>query len=50
VVHATLHLLGHDHEDDAQAVAMEELERSILAGLGVPDPYAEATGAREALP
>ena len=50
VVHGTLHLLGHDHEDDAQAVAMEELERSILAGLGVPDPYAEATGAREALP
>jgi probable rRNA maturation factor len=50
VVHGTLHLLGHDHEDDAQAVAMEELERSILAGLGVPDPYAEATGTREALP
>jgi probable rRNA maturation factor len=50
VVHGTLHLLGHDHEDDAQAVAMEELERSILAGLGVPDPYAEAPGAREALP
>jgi len=50
VVHGTLHLLGHDHEDDAQAVAMEELERSILAGLGVPDPYAQATGAREALP
>jgi len=50
VVHGTLHLLGHDHEDDAQAVAMEELERSILAGLGVPDPYAEAVGTREALP
>jgi probable rRNA maturation factor len=50
VVHGTLHLLGHDHEDDAHAVAMEELERSILAGLGVPDPYAEATGTREALP
>ena len=49
VVHGTLHLLGHDHEDDAQAVAMEDLERSILAGLGVPDPYAEAAGALEAL-
>jgi probable rRNA maturation factor len=50
VVHGTLHLLGYDHEDDAEAVAMEELERSILAGLGVPDPYAEVIGAREALP
>lgn len=42
VVHGTLHLLGYDHQDDAAAVAMESLERSILADLGVPDPYAEA--------
>lgn len=40
-VHGTLHLLGHDHEDGEDAEAMESLERSVLAGLGVPDPYAE---------
>ena len=39
VVHGVLHLLGHDHEDDAEAEAMEALEREILAGLGVADPY-----------
>lgn len=38
-VHGVLHLLGHDHEDEADALAMEALERRILAGLGVPDPY-----------
>lgn len=40
-VHGTLHLLGHDHEEVGEAEAMEALERSILAGLGVPDPYTE---------
>jgi probable rRNA maturation factor len=38
-VHGVLHLLGRDHEDDAEAEAMEEEERSILASLGVADPY-----------
>ena len=38
-VHGTLHLLGWDHETDADAEAMEALERRILAGLGVADPY-----------
>jgi probable rRNA maturation factor len=40
-VHGTLHLLGHDHEEPGEAEAMEALERSVLADLGVPDPYAE---------
>ncbi|MCC5085484.1 rRNA maturation RNase YbeY [Xanthomonas campestris] len=39
-VHGTLHLLGWDHEDDKEADAMEQLEREILAELGVDDPYA----------
>lgn len=39
-VHGVLHLLGWDHEDDKDAEAMEQLEREILAGLGLPDPYA----------
>ena len=40
VVHGVLHLLGRDHEDDAEADAMEDEERALLAGLGVSDPYA----------
>lgn len=40
VVHGTLHLVGWDHEDEADAEAMEATEREILAGLGLPDPYA----------
>lgn len=39
VVHAMLHLLGHDHEIESEAEAMERLEVEILAALGVPDPY-----------
>ena len=38
-VHGFLHLVGYDHENDADAEKMETLERIILAGLGVPDPY-----------
>ena len=38
-VHGVLHLLGLDHEDEREAEAMELLEREILAGLGIPDPY-----------
>jgi probable rRNA maturation factor len=45
VVHGVLHLLGHDHQADAEAQAMEALERRVLAGLGVPDPYAAAASA-----
>jgi len=38
-VHGVLHLLGRDHEDEAEAEAMEAEERTILASLGVADPY-----------
>ena len=40
-VHGALHLLGWDHEDDKEAECMEQLEREILAELGIADPYAE---------
>ncbi|MGV8943439.1 rRNA maturation RNase YbeY [Thermomonas sp.] len=40
-VHGTLHLLGWDHEDTCEAECMEQLEREILVGLGLPDPYLE---------
>jgi probable rRNA maturation factor len=39
VVHGVLHLLGYDHLTAAEAVTMESLETSLLAKLGVPDPY-----------
>ena len=38
-VHGTLHLLGWNHEDAREADCMEALEREILAGLGIADPY-----------
>lgn len=38
-VHGALHLLGWDHDDATEAECMEHLEREILAGLGVGDPY-----------
>jgi probable rRNA maturation factor len=43
MVHGFLHLLGYDHMDDDEALAMEGLETQILASLGVADPYAEQT-------
>lgn len=41
VVHGVLHLSGYDHMTEAEAEEMEDLERAVLAGLGVADPYAE---------
>lgn len=39
-IHGVLHLLGYDHERDSDAAVMESRERTILAELGYPDPYA----------
>ncbi|MGM0701400.1 MAG: rRNA maturation RNase YbeY [Pseudomonadota bacterium] len=39
VIHGTLHLLGYDHIDEAEAEDMERLERELLAELAIPDPY-----------
>lgn len=41
VVHGFLHVLGYDHETDAQAMVMETLESKILGTLGIADPYAD---------
>jgi probable rRNA maturation factor len=40
VAHGVLHLVGYDHQTETEAAEMETLERQILAGLDVPDPYA----------
>ncbi len=47
-VHGFLHLLGYDHQSDAEAAVMERLEVAILARLGVPDPYAKQGTSAEA--
>jgi len=40
VAHGVLHLVGYDHQTEAEAEEMEALERRILAGLEISDPYA----------
>jgi probable rRNA maturation factor len=45
VVHGFLHILGYDHLTEDEALVMESLETQILAGLGVPDPYADSDAA-----
>ncbi len=39
VVHGILHLLGYDHDRDADATLMEDLETQILGKMGLADPY-----------
>ena len=38
-IHAVLHLLGYDHDSDAQAERMENLEIAILKTLNINNPY-----------
>ena len=38
-IHAVLHLLGYDHDSDAQAERMENLEITILKTLNINNPY-----------
>jgi probable rRNA maturation factor len=42
LVHGFLHLIGYDHRNEAEAAAMERLERDILGALGIDDPYRSA--------
>ena len=39
-LHGVLHLLGCDHEVEADAEVMEALETRVLAMLGIADPHA----------
>ena len=39
VIHGMLHLQGYDHETDADAEIMEQLERQLLKRFRFPDPY-----------
>ena len=38
-VHGYLHLLGYDHQTDAEAAAMEALESKIMTRMQLPDPW-----------
>ena len=39
IVHGCLHLVGHDHLEEAEAVKMETLEVEILKTLKIKNPY-----------
>jgi len=41
VIHGVLHLMGYDHLADDEAARMESLERQLLAGMNIEDPYAD---------
>lgn len=47
VIHGTLHLLGYDHQEDAEAAIMEDLEGRLLAAAGFPDPYRHSSSTAE---
>lgn len=47
VVHGVLHLLGYDHESDADAEEMEALEIEILKGMKIANPYAQNNAQKE---
>lgn len=39
LVHAILHLMGYDHNNDEEADVMESLETEILQNFGIKSPY-----------
>lgn len=40
-IHGTLHLMGYDHQEEAEAAAMEATEQQLMRQLAYPDPYAQ---------
>jgi len=50
IVHGVLHLLGYDHERSKAAKIMEKLERQILDGLNITDPYAPTAARAQSRP
>lgn len=50
IVHGCLHACGLDHEDDAEADAMEDLEARILKRFRIPNPYGTLEGSKQPMP
>jgi probable rRNA maturation factor len=48
LIHGILHILGYDHQSSAGASKMETLEKKVMSGLDLPDPYAPQTKERKA--
>ena len=44
LVHGTLHAQGWDHENEADAAAMEARESELMQALGFEDPYQALRG------
>ena len=40
ILHGFLHILGYDHQNEAEALDMERRETAVLGGLGIADPHA----------
>jgi probable rRNA maturation factor len=41
LAHGILHLNGYDHETEEEEAVMLSLEKTLLAAVGLPDPYEE---------
>ena len=39
MIHGILHLLDFDHENEKNALEMEEIEINIMSNLGYKNPY-----------
>ncbi len=39
IIHGYLHLLGYDHQNNADADKMEKMEIKILSKFNINDPY-----------
>jgi len=49
VIHGALHLLGFDHTKDDEARQMEDLERTAMTALKLPDPYLPNAAMKETI-
>ena len=43
LIHAVLHLAGHDHLDAGERTVMESEERRLAGAIGMPWPYLESS-------
>lgn len=48
IAHGALHLVGYDHEEESEAIAMETMETRALASLGLADPYGDRETSKDA--